>query len=114
MRLIALTVSMLVILVATVVGSAAAKTPRPTLRITATAPLVIQGVAFRANEKVILLLNTGKPMRAAVRTGSLGGFRYVFSYRLQRCTGISIQAIGSRGSRASFSLEQPDCAPIGD
>jgi hypothetical protein len=105
---------MLVILVVTAVGAASAKTPRPTLRITATAPLVVQGSAFQANEKVTLLVNTGKPMRAAVRTGALGGFRYVFGYRLQRCSGISIQAIGSRGSRASFSLEHPDCSPIQD
>jgi hypothetical protein len=113
-RIITLTLSMLLILAITVVGAATAKTPRPTLRITATAPLAVQGQAFRVNEKVTLLANVGKPLRAVVRTGSLGGFRYRFSYRLPRCTGIVIQAIGSRGSRASFSLEQPDCAPIGD
>ena len=50
-----------------------------------------RAVAFRANEKVTLLVNTGKPLRAAVRTGSLGGFRYTSS------------AIACRGARASRS-----------
>jgi hypothetical protein len=108
-RLIALTLALLVI---AVTGATAATKPRPALRISATAPLVVQGKAFQANEKVTLLLNVGKPLRAVVRTGSLGGFRYTFSYRLPRCTGVSIQAIGNRGSRASFSLDTPDCAPI--
>ena len=112
MRIISLTLAMLVILGITVVGAATAKAPRPTLGITAMAPLAVQGKAFRVNEKVTLLVTVGgKPMRAAVRTGSLGGFRHVFSYRLAKCTGISIQAIGSRGSRAMLSLDQPHCAP---
>jgi hypothetical protein len=115
MRIITLSVSMLVILAITVVGAATAKTPRPTLGITAMAPLAIQGKAFRANEKVTLLVTAGgMPIRAKVRTGSLGGFRHVFSYRLAKCTGISIQAIGSRGSRAMLSLDQPHCAPSTD
>ncbi len=112
MRFITLSLSMLLILAITVVGAAAAKSPRPTLGITATAPLAVQGKAFRVHEKVTLLVNVGRPMRAVVRTGSLGGFRHVFSYRLPKCTAISVQAIGSRGSRASFSLDQPDCAPV--
>lgn len=112
MRIIALTISMLVILVVTVAGAASAKTLRPTVRISATAPLVVQGKAFRANEKVTLLVNAGKPLRASVRAGALGGFRYAFLYRVPRCTAISVQAFGNRGSRVSFSLDQPDCAPI--
>jgi hypothetical protein len=111
MRIISLTFAMLAILAITVVGAATAKAPRPTLGISATEPLVVQGKAFRAHEKVTLLVNAGKPLRARVQTGPLGGFRYAFSYRLPKCTGIWIQAIGSRGSRASFSLDQPLCAP---
>ena len=102
----------LLILAIAAAGAAAAATQRPTLRVTAMTPLVVEGKAFRANEKVQLIVNAGKPLRAYVRTGARGGFRYAFGYRVPRCTAVSIQAIGNRGSRATFSLDQPDCAPI--
>lgn len=108
-RIIALALLVLAIAAA---GAAAATTQRPTLRLTGTAPLVVQGKAFRANEKVLLIVNAGKPLRASVRAGKLGGFRLAFRYRVPRCTAVSVQAFGNRGSRASFSLDQPDCAPI--
>lgn len=102
----------LLILAIAAAGAAAATTQRPTLRLTGTAPLAVQGKAFRSNEKIQLIVNAGKPLRAFVRAGALGGFRYAFRYRLPKCTAVSIQAIGNRGSRTSFSLDQPDCAPI--
>lgn len=85
---------------------------RPTLRLAGTAPLVVQGKAFHANEKVQVLISAGKPLRASVRTGLLGNFRLAFRYRVPSCTAISVQAFGNRGSRATFVLDVPDCAPI--
>ena len=109
MRLLTLSLLLLAFAAANAAGSSS---QRPSVRAVAMSPLAVQGKAFKPNEKVQLLVNAGKPLRAYARAGALGGFRFVFRHRVPKCTAVSIQAIGNRGSRASYSLDQPDCAPI--
>lgn len=81
------------------------------LRIVSTEPAAVVGVGFRPYERVRLLITPG-PSTRTVRAGQRGRFRATVRLVIPRCGSFVVQAIGSRGSRATVDRTGPDCAPI--
>jgi hypothetical protein len=83
---------------------------KPTLRPVDLDPLTLRATNFRANERVKLLFSA-PPVSSSrvVRAGPRGGFRVVYRVSIGRCDSVVVQAIGARGSRASFHRDAPDC-----
>ena len=85
-------------------------TARPALRPVSLQPLTVQGVRFRANERVTLLLaSEGVASKRVVRAGALGRFTVRYTLRVDRCTSYTLQAIGARGSRAMLQHDTVGC-----
>ena len=91
-----------------------AKLP-PALRTAARQPLAVQGLHFRAAERVTVRVTTADAVRVhVVRASMAGTFTTTFTaVTLERCSPFVITASGSRGSVASLR-PRPflDCAPI--
>jgi len=82
----------------------------PHLKLLATAPPVVRGTAFRAHERVRLVLRrrVGQPTIGHARSDSSGSFVATFAgVRVNRCGGFSIVATGSEGSRAALLSPMP-------
>jgi hypothetical protein len=92
--------------IALVSGGAA----KPALRPVDLDPLTLRATNFRANERVKLLFSA-PPVSSTrvVRAGPRGGFRVVYRVAVGRCDSVVVQAIGARGSRATFQRDAPDC-----
>ena len=92
--------------VALVSGGAA----KPTLRPVDLDPLTLRATNFRANERVKLLFSAPRVSSSrVVRAGPRGGFRVVYRVAIGRCDPVVVQAIGNRGSRATFRHDVPEC-----
>jgi hypothetical protein len=89
---------------------AAAATPRrATLKLAELAPLIVEGRAFGARERVVLTATAPSSQRMlAVVAWRNGSFTARFGLRVGRCTPITVRAVGSRGSRAILQVE-PGC-----
>jgi hypothetical protein len=76
-------------------------TPRPSLDIVDSRPLVVRGNGFKANERVVVVLfAVGRRWIRATETTDAGSFTARFPVAMPRCRGFTLQAFGSRGSRA--------------
>ena len=98
------TFALLAVLLAT--GGAA----KPALRPLDLDPLTLRGTSFKPGERVELLVaGPGATRAKTVRAGRRGRFRVVFAVSPGRCDSVVVQALGSRGSRATFRHDVPDC-----
>jgi hypothetical protein len=89
---------------------AVAAQPRPVLRPISLQPLTVQGLRFRANERVTLLLAAeGVASKRVVRAGTGGRFTVRYALRVEQCTTYTVQAIGARGSRAMLQHDVIGC-----
>ena len=93
-----------------VARASATTAPKPTLRISDASPLALSGTGFRTRESVRLRLSTTSwKSSRKVRAGARGSFRAVFaSVNLDRCSGLRVDAVGARGSRAKLTLLRID------
>jgi hypothetical protein len=92
---------------ATNVASKAARHPR--LAPVASEPLRVKGTEFVPGEKVRLAVVGGLDRTSrAVTAGSSGSFVAGFP-GVTSCDSVTVTAVGSRGSRASFNLSQIVC-----
>ncbi|MBA3561662.1 MAG: hypothetical protein H0W35_02935 [Actinobacteria bacterium] len=98
---------------AVAVASAQAQaTAGPALDVIDVRPFVTRGTGFEANERISLLLSSGRTWSKAVVATEGGSFRARFALSLPRCGGYTLHAIGSRGSRARLrSGTRIDCEP---
>ena len=84
---------------------------RPALRPLDLNPLTLAGSGFRANERVTLLVAARTLVKSTkVRSNALGRFRIVFRVKVGRCDAAVVQAIGARGSRATYQHDVLECA----
>jgi hypothetical protein len=99
--------AVLVLLLALPAGAAPPR--RATLELVRLAPLVVEGSAFRAGERVVLTATTSdKHRQLALVARRNGSFTARFELRLDRCTPLRVRAIGGRSSRAILQVE-PGC-----
>jgi hypothetical protein len=85
---------------------------RPVLRLVDRQPVTLNGVSFKARERVRVTVASGDTRRTrTVRATRRGVFVVEFDLRLGRCAGLFATASGSLGSRAAHKLPQPQCPP---
>lgn len=87
---------------------------KPRLLVVDRTPLVVRGLRFRAAERVQVRVVVRGGARAAktVVAGRDGVFNARFaSLRVGRCAFVTVQATGTRGSRATFTQHPPLCGP---
>jgi hypothetical protein len=88
-----------------------AGTAKPSLRPVDQSPLTLAGSGFRTGERVKLLLAAPPVVSSrSVRASRRGTFRVAFSLTVGRCDAVVVQAIGARGSRATFRQDALHCA----
>lgn len=85
---------------------------RPSIRIVSDSPFMVAGTGFRPGEQVRVIARRGADR--AVRTvpaARNGTFRVrLFTFGGDDCTFVSVNAMGSRGSRAALRIV-PLCPP---
>jgi hypothetical protein len=82
----------------------------PRLKLVTAAPPVVRGSAFRAHERVRLVLRrrVGAPTISHASADASGSFVATFTgVMVNRCRGFSIVATGSEGSRATLLSPMP-------
>jgi hypothetical protein len=87
---------------------------QPRLRIERWSPATVTGADFRAHERVrVVLHHPGKTETRRTHTNANGSFSARFAdVTLDRCSGYSITATGSSGSRARLVRRAlPECPP---
>jgi hypothetical protein len=85
---------------------------RPVLRLVDKQPVTLNGLAFKAHERVRVTIKSDEFRRTrTVRATRRGAFAVEFDVRLGRCSGLFATASGSLGSRAAHKLPQPQCPP---
>ena len=91
-------------------GAADAKPrPRPQLQPIATAPLKLRGTHFVSLERVRVRVTVGdETLSRRVRAGRRGSFTVTVG-GVDACQGVTGEATGSRGSRASFQFSSFTC-----
>jgi hypothetical protein len=101
------------LLASVAVASAQAQSvARPTLHVVDLRPFVARGTGFEPNERVVLVLASGRLSKKAVVATDAGSFRARFATSLPRCHRYTLNAFGSGGSRARVhSGVQVDCVP---
>ena len=102
------------VLVLAPAGAAAdqSATGRAKLQVFMGAPLVVRGTQFVPNEQVtVSVAATQKRMKRTV-AGGRGGFVLRFRMSFERCrSGLTILAVGNRGSRALLKRPPTLCPP---
>jgi hypothetical protein len=105
-----------VLLVAGLLPSAVASGSGSKARLTIVdrSPVVVRGASFRAGEavRVRAIVRGGPRLAKSVVAGRNGVFSARFvSLSLSRCSVVTVQATGARGSRASYTSPRPLCGP---
>jgi hypothetical protein len=88
--------------VALAVGGSAASEPaqRPSIAVAGTQPLVIKGMHFKPGERVSVQVLAPVRVGRSVVASRRGSFVARFRLGVSRCDRVSVQAFGSRRSRA--------------
>jgi hypothetical protein len=82
---------------------------RATLKLGSVAPLVVRGIGFGAAEHVVVTAAVpGEQRIIEVEARRNGRFAARFTLRLERCTPLTVRAIGALGSRAILQVK-PGC-----
>lgn len=81
---------------------------------TSFAPLALKGTGFKPGEKVTVKVLDGatKATRRA-RADASGSFVVRLASRFDRCNGMTVTAVGDKGSRTSFQFAELLCAMSG-
>lgn len=97
-----------------VVAAAAGAEGRPAVALTDTEPVSVRGLRFDAGERVtVRVVVRGKARQTKlVRAGRTGTFTATFAtLAVTDCDVYTVQALGWRGSRATYAHLPPPCGP---
>jgi hypothetical protein len=82
----------------------------PSVRVPATAPFAIHGVAFYPGERVAVTLTYRGVRTKTLTAGTRGTFVVHFwSVKAPRCAAYVVRAVGNLGSRAFYKPTQEEC-----
>jgi hypothetical protein len=86
---------------------------KPTLTLVKGTPLTLKGTSFRSRERVRLVVVVAREKTTKrIMAGPAGAFVVRFSdLAVDRCNGLTVSAIGARGSRATLSSPNVYCPP---
>jgi hypothetical protein len=77
-------------------------------------PLRIKGTGFRPGENVTVKVEDGLAKRSRrVKASSAGAFMAGWNVRYEGCKGMTVSAVGDKGSRAGFQFSEFVCAAPG-
>lgn len=110
-RIAAITIALALTLMA--VGAGGSSTSkRPVLKLAQNAPLLVKATGFKSAEQVRVRLIAPKPAAKRVSATATGTFAVTFQdVSIDRCSSLSIVAVGARGSRASLKRADVECPP---
>lgn len=96
------------------IGTApAARMHAAKLRLIDLAPVTVQGLRFRAGERVTVVLQVKGRYVRKLRASRNGSFVARFALDADRCTAFNLRAAGRSGAAAAVANKPPpDCAPI--
>lgn len=84
---------------------------RPAIRLTDGAPLTVRGTHFRPRESVrITAISLGSATKRT-SAGPSGSFVMRIAIKYNRCSGLTVIARGSKGSRAVIKRPAMNCRP---
>ena len=92
-----------------VTSASGGTTTRPALKLTKRVPLQVQGLGFQSRERVRVTAaseTTSPKVRVVVRTTARGTFTAGLG-RWNRCTAVTVKAVGARGDRATLVVRPP-------
>jgi hypothetical protein len=103
-------------LIATVVGQTSGsdssshepKAVRPQIASMGQNPLTVKGTGFRPGERVRIVVKGSQGGTLTGKAGPDGSFAATFR-GVNGCDSVTVTAVGSKGSRASFNLSQIAC-----
>jgi hypothetical protein len=95
-------------------GTMVGESGKPRIFAKSIAPLVIRGTGFRSGENVTVRLvdDVGRPTRKA-KADDKGSFVVRFTSRGDRCNGVTVTAVGDKGSRTALQFSQLLCVAPG-
>lgn len=109
-------VATILVLVAALSVSAiapAAGTATAKLRILDLTPVTVQGLRFRAGERVRVVLNADRRYVRTVRASRSGSFVARFAVYAELCTAFNLRAAGASGAVAVATRKRPlQCAAL--
>jgi hypothetical protein len=80
---------------------------------TSFAPLALKGTGFRPGENVTVTVVATTKATRRVRASGSGSFAVRLATGFDRCNGLTVSAVGDKGSRTSFQFSQLLCAVSG-
>jgi hypothetical protein len=91
-------------------GGSTTASRRPSIIVVAAPPMAVRGTGFKARERVTVTVRATGSARKQVVASSGGAFTVRFqNVDPSACAGLSITAVGNRGSRADFKRSPGLC-----
>jgi hypothetical protein len=107
------TLACIALVLAVLSPAAAGSTSKARVSIATQNPFVVVGSGFHSRERVRVTVRADAAIAKTVVATLRGTFRVTFSdvQRQDRCSGLLVRAVGSRGTLAVAKLPQPMCMP---
>lgn len=83
---------------------------RPALRLMGSATVDVRGTGFKPDERVRVVVTTRVRRAKRVVAGAAGRFSARFPRLHTDCYGLTVTAVGNKGSRAELKIPRGQCA----
>ena len=94
-------------------GTVAGQKGKPRILADSLSPLVIKGIGFVPGEHVTVKILDGPKAKRRTTANAQGAFTVRVPTRSDRCNGMTVSAVGDKGSRTGFALAEFLCAAPG-
>jgi len=95
-------------------GTVAGQKGKPRILATGLSPLVIKGTGFAPGENVTVRIVDGAAKgKRVTKASAQGAFTLRLTARTDRCNGMTVTAVGDKGSRTGFQFAEFLCASPG-
>jgi hypothetical protein len=94
-------------------GTVAGQKGKPRILAVSLSPLVIKGTGFVPGEHVTVKIVDGPKAKRRTTANAQGAFTVRVPTRFDRCNGMTVSAVGDKGSKTGFALAEFLCASPG-